>query len=405
MALSDTRIRTAKPKDKPYKLSDEKGMYLQVNKNGSKYWRLKYRIAGKEKLLALGVYPDVSLKAAREKRDAAREKVAQGIDPSEVKKIEKMAGAAAAENSFASVAAEWFSKRKPKWSATHAEKQERMIERDLTPYLGHRPVGDITSPELLAVLRRVESRGALETAQRAKQVAGQIFRYAVATGRAERDPSADLTGALTTPVVKHLAAVTEPKEVGPLLLMLDGYHGTATVRAALQLAPLTFVRPGELRQAKWVDIDFEAAEWRFHITKTNSDHIVPLSDQAVSILKELYALTGRGEYVFPGGRSPRRPMSNNAVLGALRRLEIPKETMSGHGFRAMARTIMDEVLGFRIEWIEQQLAHAVKDVHGRAYNRTAHLEQRKKMMQAWADYLDDLKLAAKSGNVVTANFG
>ena len=282
-----------------------------------------------------------------------------------------------------------------------------MLSKNLNPWLGHRPIAEITAPELLSVLRRIESRGALETAKRTKQVAGQVFRFAVATGRAERDPSQDLKEALAAPVKKHLAAVTEPKAVGRLLIALDGYEGTPVVRAALKLAPLTFVRPGELRNAEWSEIDLEAMEWRIpgEKMKMGQDHIVPLSDQAVEALQEIYPLTGHFQYVFPSARSPRRPMSNNAVLSAMRRMDVPKEQMSGHGFRAMARTILDEVLGFRVDWIEHQLAHAVKDVHGRAYNRTAHLDKRKKMMQAWADYLDNLRAEASTSNVIPGAFG
>ncbi|POP54252.1 tyrosine-type recombinase/integrase [Zhongshania marina] len=405
MPLTDTAAKQAKPKDKTYRLSDEKGMYLEVTPKGQKYWRMKYRIGKQEKRLSIGVYPTTSLKKARQIREQARQQLLDGIDPSALKQAKKLASESASESSFKVVALEWFSKQKPTWSENHWTKVERMMTKDLFPYLGTRPLKEITPPELLAVLRKIESRGALESAKRTKQIAGQIFRYGVATGRCERDASQDLTGALANPIKQHRAAITDPKAVGPLLNALDGYQGTAVVKAALRLAPLTFVRPGELRKAKWADIDFEKAEWRYYVTKTKSDHIVPLSNQAIAILRDIQPLTCNSEYVFPGARTLSRPMSDNAVLSAMRRMGIGKDEMCGHGFRAMARTIMDEELNIRPDWLEQQLAHAVKDVHGRAYNRTAHLLERKKMMQIWADYLDNLKIQADDTNVITARFG
>jgi len=400
--LTDTAVRNAAPKEKAYKLIDGQGLYLLVEKTGAKYWRLAYRFAGKQKLLALGVYPTITLKAARVARDEARLRLASGIDPSEHRKVQKIIRLESIENTFQAVAVEWFSKQKPGWAEKHWIKVLWMLEKNLFPWLGTRPIADISPPELLATLRRIESRGAIETAKRTKQVAGQVFRYAVATGRADRDPGQDLRGALATSVKKHLAAITDPKKVGPLLLTLDGYEGSPTVRAALHLAPLTFVRPGELRNAQWSEIDFETAEWRIppERMKTRQPHIVPLSQQSLRILRELHPLTGHFTYLFPSHRSPRRPMSDNAVLAALRRLGVGKEEMCGHGFRAMARTILDEVLGYRVDWIEHQLAHAVKDVNGRAYNRTAHLEGRRQMMQGWADYLDGLRAQASGSNVV-----
>lgn len=391
MKLTAIAVKEAKPEAKRRKLPDGGGLFLQVNPNGTKYWRYKYRFAGKEKLLALGVYPDVSLKAARTYHRDAQDLLKSGIDPSAHRKAIKLTKNTAAANSFKLVALEWFSKQKPIWSESHWTKVERMMTKDLFPYLGTRSLKEITPPELLAVLRKIEDRGALESAKRTKQIAGQIFRYGVATGRCERDASQDLTGALANPVKQHRAAITDPKAVGPLLNALDGYQGTAVVKAALRLAPLTFVRPGELRKAKWADIDFDKAEWRYYVTKTKSDHIVPLSNQAIAILRDIQPLTCNSEYVFPGARTLSRPMSDNAVLSAMRRMGIDKDEMCGHGFRAMARTIMDEELNIRPDWLEHQLAHAVRDVHGRAYNRTAHLLERKKMMQSWADYLDTLK--------------
>jgi integrase len=293
------------------------------------------------------------------------------------------------------VAREWFAKHSPNWAANHANRIIRRLERDIFPWIGGKPIADISPPQLLAVVRQIEERGALETAHRALSNCGQVLRYAVATGRAQRDSTRDLRGALQPVKSEHFASVTEPKKVGELLRAMDSYEGTLTVRCALRLAPLVFVRPGELRKAEWADIDLDRAEWSYTVTKTDTKHIVPLSQQAVTILRELHPLTGRGRYVFPGARSASRPMSENAILAAMRKMEIPKEEMSGHGFRAMARTILDEVLGFRPDYIEHQLAHAVRDPNGRAYNRTAHLPERRKMMQEWADYLDKLKAGAE----------
>ena len=394
MPLSDPAIKKAKPADKPYKMTDEKGLHLLVNAAG-KYWRMDYRYSGKRKTLALGVYPDVSLARAREKRDEARIKIADGIDPSDLKKAIKTQKAERAANSFEAVAREWYAKNLSTWATTHANKIIRRFEMYVFPWLGGRPVAEITAPELLTVARRVADTGALESAHRVLQTCGQVFRYAVQTGRAMRDPSGDLRGALPTAKSAHMAAITEPKQVAELLRAFDAYEGTVIVRCALQLAPLVFVRPGELRNAKWADVDFDTAEWRFTASKTGTPHIVPLSSQAVEILCEVHALTGDGRYVFPSVRTSDRPMSDNAILAAMRRMGIAKDEMSGHGFRAMARTILDEVLGMRPDLIEHQLAHAVRDPNGRAYNRTAHLPERRKMMQQWADYLDKLKAGAE----------
>jgi integrase len=394
--LTDAQPRNAKPKDKPYKLADGQGLYLLVNTDGAKYWRMNYRYGGKERTLAFGKYPQVSLAEARSKRAAARKLIDEGIDPSDQRKAEKIAKTDQTANTFEAVGREWHAMHKPNWATTHAAKILGRLENDVFPYLGDRPISAITAPELLAVIKRIEGRGVLETAHRALANCGQIFRYAVATGRAERDPSGDIRGSLPSAKsrAKHFAAITDPKQVGGLLRALDGYQGTPAVCAALKLAPLLFVRPGELRTAQWADIDFESAEWRFTVSKTKTAHIVPLATQAVAILKELHPLTGKGRYVFPSARTNDRPMSDNAVLSSLRRMGIPKEEMSGHGFRAMARTILDEELDFRVDHIEHQLAHAVKDPNGRAYNRTAHLKARREMMQTWADYLDKLKAGA-----------
>ena len=350
---------------------------------------------GKEKRLAFGIYPDVPLRLARERREKARRLLAEDIDPGERKKELNDAKLEQLANTFITVAEEWHAKQSNIWTDQHAKRVWRRLELNVFPWMGDRPVSEITPKEILTVLRRIEDRGVLELAHRVFWSCSQICRYAVATGRIPADPCRDLRGALPPVKVRHRPAITDPIKVGELLRAIDGYEGTLTVKCAMRLAPLVFVRPGELRQAQWKDINLDNAEWRFTISKTNTPHIVPLSRQAIGILEDIKPLTGKGIYVFPSGRSPRRPMSDNAILAAFRRMEIGKDEMTGHGFRAMARTILDEVLGFRPDFIEHQLAHAVRDPNGRAYNRTAHLPERKKMMQTWADYLDTLKAGAK----------
>jgi integrase len=395
MPLTDAAVRNAKPGKKAVKLFDDRGLYLEVSPAGGKWWRHKYRFEGKEKRLSLGVYPDVGLKEARDRRDDARKLLASGVDPGEHRKAQKLARNEQAANSFEVVAREWFAKYATTWAASHSDKTIRRLERDVFPWIGTRPICDIHAPEILTVLRRIEARGAGETAHRALSNCGQVFRYAVATGLASRDPSGDLRGALSRVKKSHFAAKTDPESVAGILRAMDGYLGTLPVRCAMRLAPLLFVRPGELRTAKWEDVDLEEKQWRYTVTKTNTSHIVPLSRQAIEIFNELRPLTGKGQYVFPSARSSARPMSNNAILAAMRRAGIDKEEMTGHGFRAVARTILDEVLGVRPDYIEHQLAHAVRDPNGRAYNRTAHLPERRKMMQQWANYLDRLKAGAK----------
>jgi integrase len=395
MPLSDTAIRSAKPTDKPFKLSDEKGLHLLVHPNGSKYWRLKYRYADKEKVLALGVYPDVGLKDARNKRDAARKLLANDIDPGENRKVQAAAKVERASNSFEAIAREWFAKQQPTWAASHAEKIIMRLQNDVFPWLGGKAIAEITAPDVLSVLRRIEGRGTNDTAHRASGNISQVMRYAIATGRATRDPVPDLRGAL--PPLRHdnFAAITEPAKVGEMLRAFDGFGGTFVVKSALLLAPLVFVRPGELRKALWADIDLDRAEWRYFVTKTKQDHIVPLAAQAVQILRDLHALTGHGENIFPG-RDPQKPMSEAAINAALRRMGYNTRTeITGHGFRAMARTILHEELHQKPEVIEHQLAHKVSDSLGTAYNRTQFLKERKAMMQLWADYLDKLKVGAE----------
>ena len=409
MPLTDATIRSAKPGEKPIRLFDSGGLYLEVAPSGGKWWRLTYRFDGKEKRLSLGIYPDVPLAGrkdkdtgawidgARDRRDKARQLLADGVDPSGHRKAVKNARADRAANSFEVVAREWLRKFAPQWAESHGEKNLRRLERDVFPWVGARPIGDVTAPELLKILRRVEARGAAETAHRVRQICGQVFRYAIATGRAERDPSVDLHGALAPVRTAHLAAMTEPKAISDLLRAIEGYRGYLVTKSALRLAPLVFVRPGELRMAEWQEIDLDEAEWTISAgrMKMRQAHLVPLSSQAVAILRELHPLTGHGRYVFPSARSTGRPMSNNAVLAALRRMGFTKDEMSGHGFRAMARTVLDEVLHVRPDYIEHQLAHAVRDPLGRAYNRTAHLTERRKMMQLWADYLERLRDGAE----------
>lgn len=399
MALTDTTIRTAKPAAKPQRLFDGGGLYLEVSPAGGKLWRLKYRHGGKEKRLALGAYPDTGLRDARDKRDAARKLLAAGADPAEQRKAAKAAGEERAANSFEVVAREWHAKQSATWVELHASRIMLRLENDVFPWLGNRPVADITAKELLATVNRIVDRGAVESAHRVLQNCGQVLRYAIATGRAERNPAADLRGALPPVKQTHLAAIVDPLAIGGLLRAMDAYNGSLVTKCALRLAPLVFVRPGELRQAEWAEFDLDGAQWNIPAAKMKmrEPHLVPLAPQAVAILREIHALTGRGRYVFPSARSPQRPMSNNAVLSALRRMGYGIEEMSGHGFRAMARTVLDEVLHFRPDYIEHQLAHAVKDPNGRAYNRTAHLPERRAMMAAWADYLDTLKVG---GNVI-----
>ena len=391
--LSDLQLSRAKPQDKQKALFDGGGLYLLITPAGGKLWRFKYRFARKQKVLAFGAYPEVSLSDARLRRDEARKHLAGGVDPGDIKKALQAATIAQTEEGFEIIAREWHKKFSTGWSASHAHTTLRRMQLDVFPIIGARPVAEIKPPELLALLRRIESRGALETAHRVKTICGQVFRYAIATGRAERDPTADLKGALPPYKPRHLAAITEPEKVGALLRAIDGYQGSFVVKCALQLAPLVFVRPGELRQALWSEINFEQAEWNIppERMKTKQGHRVPLARQALSILSELKALTGRSRYLFPSARSNARPLSNNALNAALRRMGFDKDEMTTHGFRALARTILDEVLHFRPEIIEHQLAHVVKDPLGRAYNRTAHLAERIKMMQAWADYLEGLK--------------
>lgn len=390
--LTDVTVRNAKPKDKAYKVTDEKGLYLLVQVSGGKLWRYDYRYLGKRKTLALGAYPDVSLIKARELRDDARRLLASDVDPSEVRKATKLSKLASNSNSFEIVAREWVATHMADKASSHKDRVLRRFEIYLFPWVGKKAISEIAAPELLESIRRIQNQNKLETAHRVLQAAGQVFRYAVQTGRGNRDVTADLKGALPSASVKHMAAFTEPKEVGELLRAIDGFTGTLTVQLALRLAPLVFVRPGELRTAKWADIDFDAAEWRYRVSKTQTDHIVPLSKQALKIFKEIHPVSGHREFVFAGGHDPKKPMSDAALNASLKRMGYDTQTqITGHGFRAMARTILHERLGIDPHIIEHQLAHKVPDALGAAYNRTRFIEQRKEMMQKWADYLDELK--------------
>lgn len=401
MSLSDIAVRRTKPTDKPFKLADGGGMFLMVHPNGSKYWRLKYRFAGKEKTLALGIYPHISLADAREKRDEAKKLLASGTDPGAHKQAEKLKIKERAANTFEAVAREWHEKQSVKWAPKSTQRILRLLERNIFPAVGSSPIAHVTAANFLVALQKIEARGNVETAHRAMQICGRIFRYAIATGRAQADLSLVLKGALTPVKETHHASITNPKQIKDLLLALDSYSGAFITRSALRLAPLLFVRPGELRHAEWSEMDFNAAEWRIAAgkMKMRAVHLVPLSTQALAILHDLQPHTGEGRYVFPGIRTPSRPMSENTVNAALRRLGYEKNEMTGHGFRSMASTILHEQ-GWPHEPIERQLAHAERNKVSAAYNYAEHLPKRREMMQAWADYLDGLKSGvAPSSNV------
>lgn len=393
--LTVKEIEAAKPKDKPFKLSDGEGLYLEVMPNGSRYWRLKYRFGGKEKRLALGVYPDVRAPEAREKAKAARGLLRAGTDPSVQRKADKLARKLAAVDTFEAVARVWMDEGR-NVAAQQNRKTLARMETDVFPWLGQRHIAEIEAPDVLAVLRRIDGRGARYTAHRVRSEIGRVFRFAIATGLAKSDPTQALRGAIPSAKTRHFSSITEPAGVAEMLRAFDAFTGTFPVLCALRLSPLLFVRPGELRRAEWADFDLDRGEWRYHVSKTTTDHLVPLATQAVAILRELHALTGSGRYLFPGARTKQRPMSDAAVNAALRRLGYDTKTeITGHGFRAMARTILHEELHQKPEVIEHQLAHKVPDALGTAYNRTKFLKERRSMMQLWADYLDKLKKGAE----------
>lgn len=392
--LTDTKLRNAKSKDKDYSVTDGRGLSILITSKGGKWWRFRYRYLGKYKLMSLGTYPEISLLEARERRESARKLLAQNppVNPIEIKKSERLSLLDNQDNSFSALAHEWAAAYFVNKSKSHKERTLRRLEVYMFPWIGNIPVSDITAPQVLEAIKRPQNQNKLETAHRALQATGQVFRYAVQTGKAIRDVTADLKGALPPAKKKHMPAFTDPKDVAEFLRALDGFVGTLTVECALKFAPLVFVRPIELRRAKWADIDLDAAEWRFLVTKTNTDLIVPLSSQAIKILKLIQPLSGQGEFVFQNGNSPRKAMSDAAINSSLRRMGYDTKTqITGHGFRAMARTILHERLNIDPHIIEHQLAHKVPDNLGGAYNRTKFLDQRKLMMQQWADYLDELK--------------
>ena len=404
MALSDREIKSVKSKTKDYKLADGKGLYLLVTKGGGKLFRLKYRFEGKEKKLSIGSYPETSLKKARSICEEAKEKLAAGVDPSFEKQSTKEAKQESLANSFEVVALEWRSVMQKDKAETTQKRVSNILTQYLFPFIGKRPINEIPIADILSTLKAIEKKGAIETTRRARQLISQVYRYAIATGRAERDPIPDLRGAFEPQHVKHHSALIEPKDVGYLMVAIDNFEGTPVVKMALKLSALFFCRPGELRHLKWDSIN--KAEKRIEIIsdKTKQPHIIPLCSQALSLLDELEPLTGKSEFILPSARGRSRPMSENAVRTALRTMGYDNNSMTPHGFRAMARTLLDEVLEYRIEWIEQQLAHSVRDPNGRAYNRTKHLKQRTDMMQKWADYLDQLKAQTLAKNVVASNF-
>lgn len=401
MKLTDIQVKTTKPKEKDYKLSDGGGMYLLVTATGGKLWRMKYRFDGKEKLLSFGAYPDLSLAEARNKRHDARNLLAHDIDPSVNKKTTSAARKELSANSFEAVGREWHKKQvdDKAWTTDHAATILTRMEKDMFPWIGKIPVTEILAKEIKAVLDRVKARGKIETARRCFTIMRQVYKYAIMTGKAQYDISAGFQGYLPaiSQTREHMASVTDPKELAPLLRAIDGYQGGFVTQCALKLMPMLFVRPGELRHMEWSELDLDGAEWNIPASKMKmkTPHLVPLSLQVIEILTEIKPLTGNAKYVFPSTRSHDRPMSDNTINAAFRRMGFDSETITGHGFRATARTILDEVLSFRTDFIEHQLAHAVKDPNGRAYNRTAHLVERRKMMQTWADYLDGLKVGAK----------
>ena len=389
MRLTAQQVKNLAPGSRPQKFFDGQGLYLYLTKTG-KYWRYKYRFAGKEKTLALGVYPDITLKKARADHQDARKQIRDGIDPSEVRAAKKRSSKEIHDNTFGDLAWEWFAKQQ--WSENHRKKQRGRLNNDVIPYLGKRPVGSIEPGDVLEICKRVEARGVIDGAHRVKTIISQIFRYAVAKKIIKSDPCRDLYKALTPYTPKNMAAITDPFEVGALLRCIDGYRGSDMVRLALRFAPLVFVRPGELRHSEWTEIDWNDSLWRIPAPKMKMKrpHIVPLAKQSIKILKMLEPLTGDGKYLFPSVRSKQRPMSDNTVNAALRRMGYTKEEITGHGFRSTASTLLHEK-GYDTNIIEMQLAHKDPDTIRGAYNHAKYLPQRTKMMQAWADYLDELR--------------
>ena len=401
MALTDVAVRNAKPGPKPYKMGDSHGLFLLVQPSGGKLWRLKYRVDGREKKLAIGLYPEIGLGEARRRRDAAREAMVAGKDPAREKQRDKVRAKLEAENTFAAITAEFCEKRKRDgqraWAPATAKRCEYLLSI-LSGSIGTIPIAEIEPADVLVAVRRIEGKGKLESARRTLQLAGSVFRYAVATARLKSDPTRDLKGALTSPTVTHYGAVIDPAGVGELLRSIDGYEGQPITKFAMQLAPHVFVRPGELRHAEWSEIDLEGALWTIPASKTKmrKEHVVPLSCQAIAILKGLQPLTGQGGYVFPSVRTHRRPMSDNTINAGLRRLGYATDEMTAHGFRAMASTLLNESGKWNPDAIERALAHGDTDKVRAAYHRGAHWKERVAMAQWWSDYLDELRSGAKS---------
>jgi integrase len=394
--LTDLVLRNAKPGAATRRMSDGGGLFLEIRTNGSRYWRMAYRYNGKQKLLAIGVYPTVSAPAAREKARNAREHLQAGRDPGIIHKISKETNDI--DGTFKAVALEWLEKFKHEWTESHHKSISGRLRRELFPWIGGRPIGAITAPELLLSLRRIEARGHLENAHRALTNAGQVFMYAIATGRSERNPAADLRGAIPRPSVKHMASILDPHQVGILMKAIAAYQGSPITRCALQFTAHVFLRSKEIRFAEWSEIDFDRQEWRIPLSKMKGKkrekdanptafHLVPLATQTINILREVQALTGDGKYLFPGLRTSSKPISDATMTNALRRMGYSQDELHVHGFRAMARTLIRQELGFDEEPIERQLAHKVKGALGAAYNRAEFVQERKKMMQEWADYL------------------
>ena len=403
--LSDITIRKTKPASKVIRLSDGNGLYLLVKPNGGRWWRIDYSIYKKRKTLSLGTYPSTSLADARKKTFEIKKQVASGSDPSEQRKVakdvesklkigtERILEGFCPIDSFRYVADEWFDKKMQQMADSYKTRVYSRLVRDIYPYIGNKQIVDVSAQELLKVIQKIETRGAVESAHRTLRICSQIFRYGIVTGRLENDVTLSLKGALSTVKGGHFSAITDIDQLKSLLISIESFTGSKIVHAALKLAPHVFVRPGELRTAKWENINFETKEWRYLVSKTNTQHIVPLSSQVISILESIRPHTGNGMFVFPSARTPNgsRPLSDMAILTALRRLGYEKSEVTVHGFRATARTLLDEELQFRPDFIEHQLAHRVKDPLGRAYNRTTHLEERRNMMQVWSDYLTRLQ--------------
>ena len=392
MPLTEVALKNSKPLDKDFKIADEKGMYVLVTKSGKKYFRYDYRFAGKRKTLALGVYPETSLKEARDKRDAARKLLDGDIDPSANRKAKKLQLIEEAGNTFLAVAAEWHEKQKSKWSADHTYRKWHYLENDVFSTFGSTPIKNITARELLTLLEKIQARGAIDIAHRVKRICGEVFRYGIYTERCERDPSQDLKGALIPITSKHMATITDPKKIGELLRAIDGYQGDIATQCALKLAPYVMLRPGEIRRAEWSEIDFDRKQWKIPASKMKMKrpHIIPLPNQVIDILKTIQPVTGDGKYIFPTLWSKTNPMSENTLNAALRRLGFTKEEITSHGFRGMASTLLHEN-GYKSAVIEMQLAHAERNKVKAAYNHAEYLDERTEMLQWWANYLDSLR--------------